>query len=159
MTASCVFFFDYTPCAIPRKGLRSGFFENNLSDIVGTLAEHEKQKCPITKEAISKAVTDLYGGWSEIDEKSVAFISAVLDNQRFGEIYAAIHENEQNTKSVLIAFQDKYPGVLDDGNIDSVIEKAGKKNESKVSVRKTLEMLKNSRQRKNIKSEKNRTNG
>lgn len=60
---------------------------------------------------------------------------------------------------MLIAFQDKYPGVLDDGNIDSVIEKAGKKNESKVSVRKTLEMLKNSRQRKNIKSEKNRTNG
>ena len=123
--------------------LKSGRqYKNDLSDIVGILAEHEKQKCPITKEAISKAVTDLYGGWSEISEKSVAFINAILDNQRYGEMYAAIRENEQNTRSVLITFQEKYSGILDEGNIDSVIENAGKTGESKSSVKETLEMLK-----------------
>ena len=120
--------------------LKSGRqYKNDLSDIVGILAEHEKKDNPITKEAISEAVTDLYGGWSEIDEKSVFFINAVFDNQRYGEMYAAIRENEQSTRSVLLAFQEKNPGILGEENIDSVIENVG---ENKASVRKTLEMLK-----------------
>ena len=107
--------------------LKSGRqYKNDLSDIVGILAEHEKQKCPITKEAISKAVNDLYGGWNEIDEKSADFIDALLNNSNYVEMYDTIWENEQKTKSVLIAFQDKYPGALNERNIDSVIEKARK---------------------------------
>ena len=134
--------------------LKSGRqYKNDLSDIVGILAEHEKQERPITKAAISKAVTDLYGGWDEIGEKSVAFIDAVLDNQRYGEIYAAIRESEQNTKSVLIAFQDKYSVVLDEKNVDSIIENADKKSESKASVRETLELLKKQQAMKNPKNE------
>ena len=130
--------------------LKSGRqYKNDLSDILGILAEHEKRECPITKEAISKAVNDLYGGWREIDEKSVVFINAVFDNQNFGEMYDAIRENEQNARSVLIAFRDKYPGVLDEKNIGSIIENAGKKSESKVSVRETLEILKNQQTLKN----------
>lgn len=120
--------------------LKSGRqYKNDLSDIVGILDEHEKQKCPITKEAISKAVNDLYGGWAEIDEKSVAFINAIMDNQRYEEIYAAIRENEQETKSLLIDFQEKYPEILNEKNIDSVIENSVKKCESVVSVREILE--------------------
>ena len=137
--------------------LKSGRqYKNDLSDIVGILAEHEKQGCPITKEAISGAVNDLYGGWGEIEEKSVDFINAILDNQSYGEMYTAIRESEQNTKSVLIAFQDKYPGVLDEANIDSVIDKAGKKSESKASVRETLEMLKKQQTMGELKNEKER---
>lgn len=123
--------------------LKSGRqYKNDLSDIVGILAEHEKQGDPITMEAISDAVKKLYGGWSEIDEKSVAFIHAVLENSQYEEMYAAIRENEKNTKSVLIAFQNRYPGVLDAENVDSLAENVGRKSENKASVRATLEMLK-----------------
>lgn len=123
--------------------LRSGReYKNDLSDIIGILAEHEKQNDPITFEQISEAITNLYGGWNEIDEKAVSFIKAVLDNGSFEEMYASIRESEQNTKSVLLAFKEKYPGVLGEENIDSVIENAAEKSESKASVRATLEMLK-----------------
>lgn len=88
--------------------LKSGRqYKNDLSDIVGILAEHEKQNCPISKEVISKAVADFYGGWNEIDEKSATFINAILEHQRYEEMYSAIRENEQSTKSMLITFQDK----------------------------------------------------
>ena len=137
--------------------LKSGRqYKNDLSDIIGILAEHEKQSDPITFEKITEAITNLYGGWNEIDEKAVSFIKAVLDNGSFEKMYAAIRENEQNTKSVLLAFEEKYPGVLDEGNIDSVIENAGKKSESRASVRETLEMLKKQQTTKKEKTEKER---
>ena len=123
--------------------LKSGRqYKYDLSDIVGILAEHEKQERPITKDAISKAVNDLYGGWSEIDERSIDYLDTLLNNRNYGEIYAAIRETEQNAKTVLMAFQDQYPGKLDEGNIDSVIDTAGQKSESKAFVRETLEMMK-----------------
>ena len=123
--------------------LKSGRqYKNDLSDIIGILAEHEKKNDPITFGAIFEAVENLYGGWNEIDEKAVSFIKAVLDNGKFEEMYAVIRENEQSTRSVLISFEEKYPGVLAEGNIDSVIENADIKSENKVSVRATLEKLK-----------------
>lgn len=44
--------------------LRSGRkYKNDLSDVIGILAEHEKKGTPITLEKIDTAVTNLYGGW------------------------------------------------------------------------------------------------
>ena len=123
--------------------LKSGReYKNDLSDIIGILAEHEKDGNPITMEAITVAVGNLYGGMDQIDEKSVSFINAVMENKRYEEMYDIIRETEKNTKSVLLAFDKKYPGVLGDSNIDSVIENADKKSEDRVSVRATLERLK-----------------
>jgi len=83
--------------------LKSGReYKNDLSDIIGILAEHERAGNPITLEQITVAVDDLYGGMNQIDDKSLSFIRAVLENGRFEEMYAAIRECEQNTKSVLI---------------------------------------------------------
>ena len=113
-----------------------------MSDIIGILAEHEKNRNPIAMEAITVAVDNLYGGMDQIDEKAVSFINAVMENKRYGEMYDAIRESEKNTKSVLLDFDKKYPGVLGDSNIDSVIENADRKSEDKVSVRATLERLK-----------------
>ena len=123
--------------------LKSGReYKNDLSDIIGILAEHDKQNEPITFEKITDAVTNLYGGWNEIDGKAVSFINAVLNKGDFEDMYAAIRESEQNTKSVLIAFVEKYPGVLGEENVDSVIENAALKSENRASVKATLERLK-----------------
>ena len=51
--------------------LRSGRkYKNDLSDIIGILAEHDKRNQPITLELINKAVADLYGGWANFPEDS-----------------------------------------------------------------------------------------
>ena len=137
--------------------LKSGReYKNDLSDIIGILAEHEMQNDPITFEKITEAITNLYGGLNEIDERAVSFIKAVFDNSSFEKMYAAIRESEQNTKSMLIAFEEKYPGVLGEENVDSVIENTTEKSESKVSVRATLEMLKKQQTMEKQKNEKER---
>lgn len=137
--------------------LKSGReYKNDLSDIIGILAEHEKNGNPITMEAITVAVGNLYGGMDQIDEKSVSFINAVMENKRYEEMYDIIRETEKNTKSVLLAFDKKYPGMLVDSNIDSVIENADKKSEDKISVRATLERLKKEQKTTKQKIEINR---
>ena len=137
--------------------LKSGReYKNDLSDIIGILAEHEKNSNPITMEAITIAVNNLYGGMDQIDGKSVSFIDAVMQNKRYEEMYDAIRESEKNTKSVLLDFDKKYPGVLGDSNIDSVIENADRKSEDKVSVRATLERLKKEQKTTKQKTENDR---
>ena len=61
--------------------LRSGRkYKNDLSDIIGILAEHEKRNQPITLEMINKAVNDLYGGWVDFPEDSKSFIEDAIKN-------------------------------------------------------------------------------
>ena len=123
--------------------LKSGRqYKNDLSDIIGILAEHEKQGCPITYDEISEAITNLYGGWNEIDEKSVSFIQSALKTQKYTEMYTMIRESEENTKSLLLKFDEKYPGVLGEKNVNSVIESVGQKGEDKLSLKATLEQMK-----------------
>ena len=44
--------------------LRSGRkYKNDLSDVIGILAEHQKNNAPITLDKINTAVNNLYGGW------------------------------------------------------------------------------------------------
>ena len=46
--------------------LRSGRqYKSDMSDVLGILAEHENRGTPIGMKQIRKAVTDLYGEWSE----------------------------------------------------------------------------------------------
>lgn len=124
--------------------LKSGReYKNDLSDIIGILAEQKKSGEPITLEQITTAIGNLYGGMDRIDNKSVSFIQAVLDNGRFEEMYTEILKSEQNTKSVLISFEENYPGALSEANIDSVVENAVRKSEDKTSVRAALEKFRN----------------
>ena len=55
--------------------LKSGRkYKNDLSDIIGILAEHEKISRPITWDSIDLAVQHLYQGWDGIAEDAIAFI-------------------------------------------------------------------------------------
>ncbi len=137
--------------------LKSGRdYKNDLSDIIGILAEHKKNGDTITMETINVAVDNLYGGMNKIDKKAVSFINGVMENERYEELYDAIRESEQKTRSVLLAFDKKYPGVLGESNINSVIENADKKSEDKVSVRATLERFKKEQKPTKQKTEINR---
>lgn len=104
--------------------LRSGRkYKNDLSDIIGILAEHEKRNDPITYDRINKAVVDLYGSWDGISPDAVAFIKGALADGDYRKIYDSIRENEQNAREILLAFQEKYPNALKKDNVDQILQK------------------------------------
>lgn len=101
--------------------LRSGRqYKSDLSDVLGILAEHGKRGTPITMEQIQKAVTDLYGGWTSLSDMSQAFISNVMEDGRFEQLYAQIVQGEQETKKLLIRFEKEYPSIAKEDNVDAI---------------------------------------
>ena len=103
--------------------LRSGRkYKNDLSDIIGILAEHEKRNDPITYDRIDKAVVDLYGSWDGISPETVAFIKGALADGDYQRIYESIRENEQNAREILLDFQEKYSAVLKEENVDQILQ-------------------------------------
>lgn len=114
--------------------LRSGRqYKSDLSDVLGILAEHEKKAAPITLEQIQKAVTDLYGDWNTLPEASRNFISNVMRDGNFSELYAQTIIGEKETKELLIGFEQDYPGVAKEANVNEIAENLQKKT-SRASV-------------------------
>lgn len=103
--------------------LRSGRkYKNDLSDIVGILAEHENRGQPITYEKIDHAMNFLYDGWDSVSVDTRQFIENILCSSNYEKIYADVHEQEKNAKDVLIRFEKDYPGVVGDSNANDIIK-------------------------------------
>lgn len=101
--------------------LRSGRqYKSDLSDVLGILAEHEKRGMPISMTQIQKAVAELYGNWEALSESSQAFIENVMENGRFEELYEQTAIGEKETKTLLIQFEQDYPGVAKESNVDEI---------------------------------------
>lgn len=102
--------------------LRSGRkYKNDLSDIIGILAEHEKQGTPITIEAVNKAVVDLYGGWDGFPLDSRSFIENAMANGNFDEVYTSVKTEEIESKDLLQEFEKDYPKVVKESNVNDII--------------------------------------
>ena len=103
--------------------LRSGRkYKNDLSDIIGILAEHEKKGMPITFEKIDAAVENLYGSWDSFPEDSKPFIEDALKNGDFENIYSSVKNDEIESKDVLIDFEKDYPKVAKESNINEILK-------------------------------------
>lgn len=108
--------------------LRSGRkYKNDLSDIIGILAEHEKRNQPITLEMINKAVIDLYGGWEDFPEDSKGFIEDAIKKGNYEDVYISTNEEEKLSKDMLVGFEKDYPGVTKASNIDEILKNLKKK--------------------------------
>lgn len=103
--------------------LRSGRqYKSDLSDIAGILSEHRKKGNPITMEQIRKAVIDLYGDWDCLSKTSQDFITAVMENNRYDELYEEITKEENADKEILIQFRERYPKAVTKDNAENIIE-------------------------------------
>ena len=102
--------------------LRSGrSFKHDLSDVVGILMEHNKRGEPITIEQIKNAVSNLYGEWEKLPEKSREFVEEILVDKRYVDLYEETKNKEKSVKDLLVDFQIDYPDTLKESNIDSII--------------------------------------
>ena len=122
-------------------------YKNDLSDIVGILAEHEKQGKAITLEMIKTAVINLYGSWDKLSADSRDFIEGTMEKGNFEQLYKTVSEEEKKSKETLIEFQQDYPGVATTENIDSILNNLKKKQSSKDEI---LNRLKKSKSNKDI---------
>lgn len=109
--------------------LRSGRkYKNDLSDIIGILAEHDRNDNPISMEMIDKAIEKIYGGWSEeFPQDSRKFIENVFITGDFEKTYDKIKSEEKQAKEELVAFDEQYKGVIKESNVDAILEALRKK--------------------------------
>lgn len=128
--------------------LRSGRkYKNDLSDVVGILAEHDQNGNPIGYNQIDTAVKNLYGGWEAFSPDAVSFLQDILKDSRYLTIYESIRQGEQRAKEVLLDFQQAYPGVMKEENVDRILD-SKTHTDSKASVLEQLIALK--KQKENI---------
>ena len=97
-------------------------YKNDLSDIVGILWEHQKNRKPISRETIVDAFGTLYGTDAVIPEISRSLLDAILAEGNYEELYRSTRESELKSREFLLEFERKHPNTLTDKNIDCVIE-------------------------------------
>lgn len=114
--------------------LRAGRkYKNDLSDIIGILAEHEKRGQPITYEKIDLAVGKLYGGWSDFPPYSKEFILDAIKTGNYEAVYSSVQAGEKQTKNTLVHFEKEYPNALKESNINDIIEALKKRKSEEVA--------------------------
>jgi len=102
-------------------------YKNDLSDIAGILLEHQKNGNPISREAIKKAISTLYGDNAELPSISQKTLDDAFSSGDFERAYKEIRESETQVKEILLEFDKTHPGELKTDNIDSVLELAKRK--------------------------------
>lgn len=112
---------------IAMKLLSGRKYKNDLSDVAGILTSHKEKGEQITLEHIKRAAAELYGAWEAIPDDSAHFIEKMLQNSCYTQAYDRIREEEKHNKDMLIEFEQEYPGVTNQQNIDYIINVATKK--------------------------------
>ena len=103
--------------------LRSGRkYKNDLSDVIGILAKHQKRGTPITLDKVNTAVNNLYGSWDDFPEDSKPFIEGALKTDDLDEVYTSIKKDEIESKDILIGFEKEYPTVAKESNIEDILK-------------------------------------
>ena len=108
--------------------LRSGRqYKNDLSDILGILAEHEKWNDPLTMIRIRNAYNNLYGDWEMLSERSRHFIENAMQSGHFEDLYEETIADEQKNNDLLINFEQTYPGTANISNVNEIISELRKR--------------------------------
>ena len=137
--------------------LRAGRkYKNDLSDIIGILAEHKSANKPISYEMIDEAVNDLYGGWEQFSEDAVSFIRNIIKETDLITAYKQTRDDEKNAREILLDFQDDYPDVLNAKNISNILKNQTKRTQ-KTSVIEKLEKKKHELESMRPKQKKSRS--
>ena len=97
-------------------------YKNDLSDVVGILAEHKRNGTELAEEQILAAAEKLYGRADALPEESRVFLSDLIGRGNYEEIYEEIRSGESSAKDVLLEFQEAYPEVLKTDNADEILK-------------------------------------
>ncbi|MCC8150895.1 MAG: hypothetical protein LIO96_05445 [Lachnospiraceae bacterium] len=99
-------------------------YKKDMSDIVGILLEQSRMNQPLTYEQIDKAMTELYGDWSRVDDYIKKFLADVLDAPDLEVMFQKQSEEELAAKEVLLEIEQRYPQRLPKGKVGEIIAAA-----------------------------------
>lgn len=112
---------------IAMKLVSGRLYKKDLSDIVGILYEQQRQEKPLSYEDIDRAVTQLYGSWDCVDAHARAVIEKALASSNLQELLNLQAQEEEDAKNAAIEFEQNYPDVITEDNVDAIIQQALKK--------------------------------
>ncbi|MBQ6677678.1 MAG: hypothetical protein IJM71_06495 [Clostridia bacterium] len=98
-------------------------YKNDISDVIGILAEHEKRGDGITAKRIDRAAEDLYGSWDGFPDGARDFIMKTLSAGNYESVYDLVRKNEKEAREQLVEFRESYPDALKGENVDDVLQK------------------------------------
>lgn len=110
-------------------------YKNDLSDIVGIIAEHRERRTSLTYEQIDRAVVELYESWNDILPELKDFLLSALESPDTDALYEKYRNFESESKDVLLDFEQKYPGAAKEDNIAAILERARQKKEDQNTLR------------------------
>ena len=108
-------------------------YKNDLSDIIGIIAEHQQRLLPLTWEMVERAMLELYGSWERVALETVQLVRNALTLPDAAVVYDQYRAEEIATKDFLTDFEQKYPKVANQDNIASILAQAKKKREQQTN--------------------------
>lgn len=96
-------------------------YKYDISDIVGILREHAYTGNPLTYERIDTAVCKLYDNWDNPPPGSQEMLQDILSHEDLDALYGIYTSDESTTKSALITFEEQYPDVIQEDNLDTIL--------------------------------------
>lgn len=119
----------YREYLVAMKLMAGRRYKYDLSDVIGILLTHEKSGDPITLDQIRKAAGDLYGSYETLPETSRSFLERVLTDHGYEALYRRIRQVDAENKDILLQFQEEYPDVMKNDNVNEILESIRKKKE------------------------------
>ena len=103
-------------------------YKYDMSDAVGIIKSEN-----VTREQIEKAVVDLYGGFQNLSHSDEAekLLDSIFEAYNLDELYDSTRTSEFDNRVILKDIDDKYPNLLNEGNLASVLEAAKSKKDKK----------------------------
>ena len=96
-------------------------YKHDISDIVGILREHAHADDPLTYERIDTAVVNLYDGWEKLPAGAKDILHDILSHEDLDALYESYAAGESTAKNALITFEEQYPDVLQEDNLDDIL--------------------------------------
>lgn len=96
-------------------------YKFDLSDVLGVLADHEKNGKPISAESIKQAAADLYGSWDVIPEFSREYLEKLLAKGNYEEMYSSIKRQERINRNELVESEWKDSQALTEKNAKDIL--------------------------------------
>lgn len=106
-------------------------YKNDMSDIVGILWEQHQMGQPLSFLDIDRAVCNLYDGWESLPGDAKKQIEKILDGNDLEKLYNYYRDSEVKTKQSLVEFEDNYPGILTEKNLEQIIRQLEQETKTK----------------------------
>ncbi|MBR7084944.1 MAG: hypothetical protein IKI37_07190 [Oscillospiraceae bacterium] len=105
-------------------------YKHDLSDFIGILYEQQKKGEPLSEEQVYNAFVNLYDDIKKMPENSYDLMLSAFETDNLAELMEDTKKKEEKNRELLKAFENKYEGVLNDGNLSEILKQLENKQNS-----------------------------